>query len=77
MTIQRSRFALALVVAGLVALPGCGDEAKDVQNDIDRGAGTVDERAKDAANDAKDATEDAAGDAGDKIEEGDDDDDGE
>jgi hypothetical protein len=51
MPAQRPRLVLAAVVAGLVALPGCGtDDA--VRRDVDRGAGTVDERAKDAAKDA-------------------------
>ncbi len=54
----RLRIVTVAVVAAVVGLSGCGtDEAIDrdtegVQRDVDRGAGKLDEGAKDAAKDA-------------------------
>ena len=60
----RSRLTLLAVVASLGAtLPACGsdeavqNDAKDVQQEIDKGLGGVDEDAKDAAKDAADEIE--------------------
>jgi hypothetical protein len=57
----RSRLTLLATVAALTAaLPACGtdeavqNDAKDAQQEIDKGLGGVDEDAKDAANDAAD-----------------------
>ncbi len=50
-------------VAALAALPACGTDdavqrdAKDAQQEVDKGAGNVDENAKDAAEDAGDDIE--------------------
>jgi hypothetical protein len=52
------------------ALPACGTDdavkrdAKDAQQDVDKGAGKADEKAKDAAEDAGDEIEQGAKDAG-------------
>jgi hypothetical protein len=60
----RSRLTLLASVAALAAaLPACGtdeavqNDAKDAQQEIDKGLGGVDEDAKDAANDAADEIE--------------------
>lgn len=58
MSLPGLRIVTAAVVAGVVALGGCGtDDAVDrdtegIQRDVDRGAGRLDERAKDATKDA-------------------------
>ena len=60
----RSRLTLLATVAALAAaLPACGtdeavqNDAKDAQQDIDKGLGGLDEDAKDAAKDAGDEIE--------------------
>ena len=63
-SLLRSRITLlATVAAFAAALPACGtddaveSDAKDAQQEIDKGLGGVDEDAKDAANDAADEIE--------------------
>ena len=60
----RSRLALLAAAAALAAaLPACGtdeaveSDAKDAQQEIDKGLGGLDEDTKDAANDAADEIE--------------------
>ena len=60
----RSRLTLLATVAALAAaLPACGtdeaaeNDAKDAQQEIDKGLGGLDEDAKDAAQDAADEIE--------------------
>jgi hypothetical protein len=60
----RSRLTLLAAVAALAAaLPACGtdeavqNDAKDAQQDIDKGLGNLDEDAKDAAKGAADDIE--------------------
>ncbi len=59
----RSRLTILAAVAALAALPACGTDdavqrdAKDAQQEVDKGAGNVDENAKDAAEDAGDDIE--------------------
>jgi hypothetical protein len=58
MSRRRLRLATVVAAAALAGLPACGtDEAverdtEEVQRDVDRGAGNLDERAKDAGEDA-------------------------
>jgi outer membrane protein assembly factor BamE (lipoprotein component of BamABCDE complex) len=60
----RSRLALLIAAAALaVALPACSTDdaiekdSKDAQQKLDKGAGSLDEKAKDAAKDAGDDIE--------------------
>lgn len=62
--LSRSRLTILAVVAALAgALPACGTDdaverdAKDAQQDVDKGAGSADENAGDAAEDAGDEIE--------------------
>jgi hypothetical protein len=60
----RSRLTIFAAVAALAAaLPACGtddalkNDAQDARQDLDRGAGNVDENAKEAADEAGDKVE--------------------
>ena len=61
--LTRSRLAVLAAAAALAGLPACGTDdaaerdAKDAQEEVDKGAGTLDEKAGDAAEDAGDEVE--------------------
>jgi uncharacterized lipoprotein len=60
MSTLRTRLALLIAVAALVVLPACGtDDAierdtRDTRQELDKDAGSIDEKAKNAAEDAGD-----------------------